>query len=140
MSTGTHAITAIDADETTITWECSCGWLTIETIDAPDYHTPIEQRKDDHLREAAAMEDGSVWNEIPPHHEYRLHLRRRLSDGTPNHVVLTAVWGGGFREVMNWSWTAGGLAAAQAWCDTHPTTWLRTGFPVTRDSLAVHAL
>jgi hypothetical protein len=134
-----HEITIIKSNADTRTWECTCGWLTIETINAPDYHTPIEVRKADHLREVAAIDDGSVYTEIPPNHQYQLFLRRRLSTGKPNHIVLIAVWMGGWREVWNWPWDEKGLGLAQAFCDRTPTTWQRTGYPVTRGSLAIHA-
>jgi hypothetical protein len=134
-----HTITTVETTDTTVTRECSCGWVTIGTLPEPDHHTPLTQREAEHLREAAAIEDGSVWNEIPTGHSYELYLRRRPQDRTPNHVVIAAVWMGGSREVLIWPWTADGLARAQQWCDQHHVIWRRTGYPVQPGSLAAHA-
>jgi hypothetical protein len=133
-----HTITTVDATDTELTRECSCGWVTIGTVPEPAHHTPLTQREADHLREVAHIADGSVWREIPERHGYELFLRRRLRTGEPNHVVITAVWLGGSREVLIWPWTPEGLAAAQQWCDQHYTRWQTTGFPVEPDSLARH--
>lgn len=122
-ATVNHTFTVRESDELTITWECACGWLTIETIDAPEYHIPIEQRKADHLREAAAIEDGTVMLDLPDGHRYVLFLRRRLSGNTPNQIVVWAKWTGGFREIKTWGWNETGLAEALAWCGEHYTTW-----------------
>jgi len=133
-----HIITTVESTPTSITRECSCGWITIGTIPEPDYHTPLVQRETDHLDEVAKLADGRVWGEIPGRHSYELFLRRRLRTGEPNEVVVRAVWLGGFREVLIWPWTAQGLAEAQQWCDQHYTLWSTTGFPVQPDSLARH--
>lgn len=136
-----HEIRVLREDDERRTWECECGWLTIETIDPPDYHTPIEERKAEHLREAAAIDDGSVWNELPYGHRLVLFLRRRLSNGERNHVVLWAMWADGFREVANWPWDNEGLDWAQRFCDGQrrkgrPVTWMRSGFEVEPRELA----
>jgi hypothetical protein len=126
----THTITTVESTPTSITRECSCGWLTIGTLPKPDHHTPLEQREADHFREVAQIEDGTVWDEVPANHTYELFLRRRLSDRTPNHVVVRAVWWGGFREVAVWPWDAAGLAAAQDWVDRHGARWVHDGSAV----------
>lgn len=139
-----HEITTVESTDTEITRECACGWVTIGTIPEPDFHTPLADREAKHLEEAAKIDDQTVWDEIPYRHSYQLHLRRRLRDQTPNQVVVTAIWMGGSREVLNWPWNSKGLAYAQSWCnqmayEKNPVVWATTGFPVERDSLRVHA-
>jgi hypothetical protein len=144
-----HTIHTVDSDDTTVTRECSCGWVTIGTIPEPTHHTPLAEREATHLAEVAKIENGSVWFEIPAIHSYRLHLRRRALDQTPNTVVITAVWMGGSREAITWPWDADGLATAQWWINQQrynrdhryqrQTVWSHSGFPVGDDELAVHA-
>ncbi len=134
----THVFTTVESTDTTVTRECSCGWATTGTVPEPDWHTPLARREADHVAKAAKIADGTVWDEIPERRYYRLHLRRRMRDQARNHVVVTADWGSGSREVLIWPWTAEGLAEAQKWCDEHPTCWT-TGHPVGPGSLARHA-
>lgn len=135
----THTIRTVEATDTNITRECSCGWAAFADLPEPAHHIPLAQREAKHLRDAAAIEDGTVWLGIPDGHVYRLHLRHRLRTGERNHVVVTAVWQGGSQEVLLWPWTADGLAQAQGWCDKHPTTWRSSGHTVLPGSLACHA-
>lgn len=130
-------------------WECSCGWVTVETKDAPAYHTPIANRIYDHLVEQAGIHWRTAGadftagcgcpDDVPANHSHELFLRRRISDGTPNQVVIWAYWMGGFKEIYAWCWNAAGLAVAQAFCDLHPTTWKHNHFQVLPGDLAVHA-
>lgn len=141
---GTHNITTVDEPPGRVVRECSCGWVTIGDIPEPAHHTPLAQREQDHLAEVAAIADGSVWKDIPPVHSYELHLRRRLRDGTPNQIVITAVWTGASRELSVDRWDSDGLASAQAWCDQkrregRRVVWAHNQFPVEPRSLAVHA-
>lgn len=133
-----HTISTVADTGDTITRECSCGWWTIGTVPEPDYHTPLAQREADHLAEMAKLVDGSIMQEVPPGHEYRLYFRYRASDHSRNHVVINAVWTGGFREVELWRWDSAGLAEAQAWCDQRHVVWQHSGFPVQPGQLLTH--
>lgn len=120
-----HVITTVEETATALTRECSCGWVTIGDIPEPAHHTPLAQREAEHLTEMAKIADGSIWAEVPDRHTYELFLRRRPRDQSPNHVVVRAVWLGGFQEVLIWPWNAAGLAEAQTWCDQRYVTWAR---------------
>lgn len=137
-----HAWTTTSSDPSPsglgIVRECACGASTVAVIPEPAHHVPWADREAKHLREAAAIADGSVWHGVPAVHSYRLLIRRRRHTPNPDEIVVSALWPDGFRDVLTWTADTAGIAHAQAWCDQHPTSWLerRDHSPIGPNDLA----
>jgi len=148
-----HAWSATETTDTQITWTCACGQVTIETIDAPSHHTPIEQRKSEHIREATDIDQRTasrhwmLWNtcgcpdDVPANHDHRLTFTRAVS-GHDRRLILRACWMGGTKTLYSWRCDTIGLIEAQAFCDKFPTIWERKSlnhWPVKPGELATYA-
>jgi hypothetical protein len=148
-----HVWATYETTGTEITWTCTCGWVTIETIPAPSHHIPVAQRKADHIREATDIDERTAarrWmlgdtcgcpDDVPTRHDHRLTFVRPPS-GHHQRLILTACWTGGFKTIYRWRCDPGGLTDAQAFCDKFPTIWERkhlNHWPVKPGELAQYA-
>jgi hypothetical protein len=154
--TTTHIWNATETTDTTITWTCTCGHLTIEYLQDNEHHTPIEKRKNDHIAEATALDERTANfsvargrcgcpDDIPAHHRHEVILTNPVS-GFGHTVVIRAIWMGGWLDTYAWQRDTVGLAFAQAFCDLIHTE-IRLGIGRTRwyervkpGQLARHAL
>ncbi len=101
--TTAHEFIVTSEDATTRTWKCTCGfWCTVETIDAPEYHTPMADRFAGHLEEVEEIASGRAARDLPRHRVETFH-RRSWIKGQPGQFVDRAIWLGGWRDIRTYA-------------------------------------